>query len=283
MQGKRLSSILCTSTVDTVSKTCKIEPFKYRNKVEIPKLGFVDDIVDMHKCGHQTRLMNEYTTLEIGKRKLQFHEDKCHRLHIGKEKDCTKIFIDRWITNKEVTGNQIHLKDVYDKPIEIDTVKSNIYLGEVLSNDASIDENIKEKINKGRAIVKDIIYILENSCFGHFYFDAFKLLRESLFISVILNQSEVWYNVTEKELKKLEAVDAYLHAKVLESNSKTSHCLMHLELGTIPLRYIMMKKRIMYLHHLLTNKRNSLVQEVLKAQMEKPMKGDFINLCKQKT
>ena len=77
--------------------------------------------------------------LKLGRENYIFHEDKCHRLHIGQEKDCTKIFIDKWRTDKDVTGDQIHLKDVYEKPTEIDTVKSNVYLGEVLSNDASID------------------------------------------------------------------------------------------------------------------------------------------------
>ena len=43
MQGETLSSILCTNSMGKISDDCKIEPFKYRGKVPVPKLGFVDE------------------------------------------------------------------------------------------------------------------------------------------------------------------------------------------------------------------------------------------------
>ena len=55
MQGENISSILCTSTVDKVSKDCPLENFKYQNVIEIPKLGFVDDLLDINKCGVETK------------------------------------------------------------------------------------------------------------------------------------------------------------------------------------------------------------------------------------
>ena len=77
MQGETISSILCTSSVDKVAKDCPLEPLKYKKEIYISKLGFVDDICDMNKCGKETKQMNEYTTNEINKRRLQFCADKC--------------------------------------------------------------------------------------------------------------------------------------------------------------------------------------------------------------
>ena len=77
MQGENFSSTLCTSTLDVISKQCPIEPYKYRNSVNIPKLGFLDDILDITYCGSHTQIMNSYTNKEISKRKLQFSVDKC--------------------------------------------------------------------------------------------------------------------------------------------------------------------------------------------------------------
>ena len=51
MQGENFSSTLCTSTLDLVSKECPLKPYKYRNIVEIPKVGFLDDILDITYCG----------------------------------------------------------------------------------------------------------------------------------------------------------------------------------------------------------------------------------------
>ena len=62
MQGEMVSSILCTTTVDKISKDCPLEHLKYRKKVEIPELGFVDDLCDVNKCGKETREKNADTS-----------------------------------------------------------------------------------------------------------------------------------------------------------------------------------------------------------------------------
>ena len=75
MQGETISSILCTSTMDKVSKDSPIENIKYKKEVDIPQLGFVDDVMDVKKCGIETVMMNNFTRSEINKRRLQFSAD----------------------------------------------------------------------------------------------------------------------------------------------------------------------------------------------------------------
>ena len=101
MQGETISNILCTNSLDTISKESDREPFKYREKVEIPMLGYVDDTVDVHKCGKPTKEVNENTNREFNKRKLQLHSDKCHRMHVGKVKPCENLEIDNWNLRKK--------------------------------------------------------------------------------------------------------------------------------------------------------------------------------------
>ena len=86
MQGETFSSIVCTTSVDKVSKDCKLKQYKYKNEVNIPKLGFVDDIVDINNCGEDTKRMNEYTLEAMNKRKLQLSKDKCVRFHVSSRK-----------------------------------------------------------------------------------------------------------------------------------------------------------------------------------------------------
>ena len=82
MQGENISSILCTNSIDKISKDCNLKRFEYRKKDVIPKIGFVDDILDITKCGIETKIMNKYTTDEVNKRKLQLSYDKCSRMHL---------------------------------------------------------------------------------------------------------------------------------------------------------------------------------------------------------
>ena len=100
MQGETLASVLCTNTMDTISKDCKIDPYKYRDSVDIPKLGFVDDLVDINTCVDKTKAKNDYTNEEINKRKLQCGPDKCSRMHFGRKQSCEELFIENWEVEK---------------------------------------------------------------------------------------------------------------------------------------------------------------------------------------
>ena len=55
-----MASILCTSTMDRISKESSVQPFLYQNEIKVPKLGFVDDLVDIQLCGNKTKKMNLY-------------------------------------------------------------------------------------------------------------------------------------------------------------------------------------------------------------------------------
>ena len=77
MQGETLSSVLCTATTGEMEKDCELEPYKYKNKVDIPKMRFVDDLLDITKCGEDTVKMNHYTNDEVNKCKMQLNKDKC--------------------------------------------------------------------------------------------------------------------------------------------------------------------------------------------------------------
>ena len=86
MQGETPSSIMCTTTIGKIEKDCTLKPYSYKGSVDIPKLSFVDDILDINECGEDTANMNKYTNSELSKRKLQLGFDKCVRLHVTSKK-----------------------------------------------------------------------------------------------------------------------------------------------------------------------------------------------------
>ena len=134
MQDEAVSSIMCTSSMDMISKECKEVKYKYRKELEIPKLGFVDDLADVQLCGENTKKMNTYTNEAINQRKLQCHGDKSHRMHIGRERMCESLFIESWREEKEKVKGKVVLKDVHEGKEAIKTVEEQVYLGEVLDS-----------------------------------------------------------------------------------------------------------------------------------------------------
>ena len=103
-------------------------------------------------------------------------------------------------------------------------------------------------------------------------------LREAMFLNGILFNSEVWHGVTNAQITSLEAIDNSLLRGILGAHKSTPKAFLHLETGTMPLRWLIAQRRINYLKHILTRNEKELIKKVFKAQKKNPTKGDFVTL-----
>ena len=151
MQGENLSGILCTSSMDRMSHEANTVKLQYRNKVEIPKMGFVDDILDMNNCGRDTTNMHGETIDQLNKQKLQVNKDKSVRIHVNGRKSpskCEKLFVDTWDLEKLKTKTGFVSKDKYTGKTEVKTVDKYEYLGNIIESTGSNNETIAERVKK---------------------------------------------------------------------------------------------------------------------------------------
>ena len=81
----------------------------------------VDDLMGVAKCGFQSISLNTFLTTQIEMKKLRFHvpdktgKSKCHKIHVGRSNQfCPKL--------------KVH-------ETEMETVKDDTYLGDVISED----------------------------------------------------------------------------------------------------------------------------------------------------
>ena len=87
---------------------------------------------------------------------------------------------------------------------------------------------------------------------------------------------QLWvYIITEVQLGQLEQVDKALWCNLLEIARTVPYDLVCLEFGLEPLRYIIMKRRLIYLQHILKQKESSLIRKFLKTQMINLKKKDW--------
>ena len=80
---------------------------------------------------------------------------------------------------------------------------------------------------------------------------------------------------TNEQIEQLEKIDNILHKNILEAPTPTPTALVHLELGTVPFRYILNTRRLMFLHYVLQEDRHSMLYKFLMAQVEEPKPGDW--------
>ena len=120
------------------------------------------------------------------------------------------------------------------------------YLGDILTTDGRIDQNIIDGYNKGMGKTNEIISILQEVSFGPHYFQMAILFRESILLSSMLGSSEVLYGITKTHIEKLEQADRIFFRRLFEVSNCTTIESFYLETSTIPIRFLLMKKRIFY-------------------------------------
>ena len=282
MQGEIFGPLCCSVQVDTFGKECIQEEkylYNYKNEVGVPPLAMVDDLLCISTCGLKSVEINAFINAKTNSKKLQFGEDKCHKMHVGqKNKCCPDLYVDKWELKKadEIFTNVEELVDEESGMSKLSPSESEKYLGDIISCDGRNWKNILSRRSKGVGIVDQIFKILEGTIFGPYIFEVGLILRQSMFLNSVLVNSESWYGVKDSEMEQLEQVDEMLIRKLLEIGQGCPKEMLFLETGSWPLRFIVMSRRLMFLHYILNEDKESLVYKFLQAQIQNPVKNDWI-------
>ena len=283
MQGDIFGPLCCSVQVDTFGKEClesKKHLYYYKEVVGVPPLAMVDDLLCISKCGMESVQMNGFINAKSNLKKLQFGVSKCHKMHVGKKSIvCPDLYVDKWELKKTDTfdNEEENFVDEEKGDEKLDTTENEKYLGDIISSDGRNKKNVMARRSKGVGIVKQVMEILDGTCYGPFIFEVGQILRNSLLVNGILTNSESWYGIKDEEIDHLEQVDEMLLRKFLEVGAGCPKEMLYLETGSWPLRYVIMSRRLMFLHYLLNEDESSLVFMFLQAQIKNPVKNDWIH------
>ena len=277
-QGEVMSSIKCTTSVDSIAQQAEENIsehlYKYRDTLVIPPLHCVDDQLLISPCGLDSVVTTAYINCQTNLKKLQ-----CRLLHVGK-KDllCPDLMVDSWdLVPRDGTATSI--LDMADTPGPqhcLESVDHDNYLGCIQQANGSNDKNVQERKNRGLEKATNITLMLDELCLGDYYFQSGNILRNSILLSSLLFSSEAWYNVTKRQIQDLEMADETLLRKIFAAHSKTPIELLYTESGNVPVRFILMGRRLNFLWYLLHEERESLLSRFFHAQLSSPGKGDWV-------
>ena len=249
MQGTNPAPLKCSVQIDTLGKECLAEgEGLYLNKdcTNIPALTFVDDALAFSTCGAESVKLNAIIESKFETKRLELGYDKCFQIHVGnKTKKCCPV--------------------LKVKNSDMKTASSETYLGDVLTSDSKITANIQSRCDKGQGIINQSVSMLQEVSFGYYYFEIALMFRNSMF----LNGSEALYGIKNEHIEMLEKCDRAFMRRVFDCPISTPIESYYLETSTVPIRFILMGRRLMYLWTLLHKTENELVRKVFNTPFKK--------------
>lgn len=104
------------------------------------------------------------------------------------------IFVDGWNVFEEenIEKGEITTKDVFVGEIKVKETEEEKYLGSWIIGKGNNLRTIKDRARKSIGIITKIMNILDETCFGTFYFEVGIILRNAC---SVLFGSEVWGNI----------------------------------------------------------------------------------------
>ena len=268
MQGSVWGSLKCTASMDTLNKTLlkqKDITYKYRSdpSIEIGVLGMVDDNLCISKCGITSVQKNAIINSFIETQRLTLSREKSVVLHVSNKVKC----------QTQCPILKVHAYDM-------NVVKSQKYLGDIISSSGTLRDTIEDRRNKGWGKLSEISGILSEMP-NMRKVEVGLNLRMTKLVNGTIYSSEAWGKVTEAELTRLEQVDFALLRSLVSGHSKTSRAFTLLEFGVFSIRHLIMIRRLLYHHHLVTRTNNELIKKVYLKQKQCSLKGDWFRTLQE--
>ena len=128
---------------------------------------------------------------------------------------------------------------------------------------------------KGVGKVNEIMGILQEVSFGPHYFKMALLFRNSILVNSMLCSAEALYGITKAHIEKLEQADRMFFRRLFQVPKCTAIEAFYLETAALPIRYILIGRRIMYLWDILHKNESELVRKVYNSQKTFPVRNDW--------
>ena len=218
----------------------------------------IDDIAGVANCQEKSVILNSIINAKIEAKKLQFNFKKCVNMHVGPNKqNCSKL-------------------KVHDKQM-MQTEKQK-YLGDLVSCLGSNEENVKERCKIGYTAISQIKSLIKEVSMGKFTVQIGLILRDSIFVSKVLLNTDVWHCVKKTEIENLEVIDRMLLRHVLDAHSKTGLEWIYSDTGKLNLKSLVQIRRLMYLWHVLSRDESELIKRIYETQKITSNAGDWFKL-----
>ena len=148
--------------------------------------------------------------------------------------------------------------------------KQGKYLGDWLSEDgltASAAVTIDKRIGLAKLSVFEVRAVLED-CRSAMTGGLLTGITvwESAILPKLLYNAECWFNISQASIKKLENVQLCFYRMLFSVGSGCPIPILYWDSGGLPMKLRILKKKLIFLHHVKTLPEESLAKEVVEVQ-----------------
>ena len=114
--------------------------------------------------------------------------------------------------------------------------------------------------------------------FGRFEIPTGLLMRDTIFGSKILLNSEVWHSLLKSQIEQLEVIDRNLIRQIFGAHSKTGIEWLYIETGKFNHKSLIQIRRLMFWWHILSRDECELIRREYETQKISNNSGVWIRL-----
>ena len=220
---------------------CKVSTAEYGEDTPGFQLGlvnikppiFVDDILSMAGNAQNLHTSHEKAIYFQYRKRLQFGQSKCVVMVVnGKRGDVAPVL--------EIEGQVM---------AQVDKAK---YVGDIINEKGTNSDLVDDRIRKGTGKMIDILAMCEESGLGRYRVQSILLLYHTVFVQTLISNCQGWSHITKGNLESFQKLQQKFLKLALWLPLSTSNTFIFLELGILPLTHEIQKRRLIYLHHVVT-------------------------------
>ena len=256
-QGSVLSSNLCSSSTAQICDQNMMGGI-YTGTFVINDVLYVDDTTDLNDDINETVESNQEVVNFSKSKRLSLNHPKCGLITINKKKHHSSP------TLKIGEGT-------------IPQIKSTKLLGDIINEKGNNRDMIDDKIKKAQAALINCLSLCNEVTLGLFFVKSALILYRSVFLATLLFNSQSWRNLTKTELKKLEVIQLRFLKRVMKAPLSTPNSFVFLEVGELPVAYIIHSRQLGFLHHIHHLDEADPVKQMYDAQLLLPFEKNWAN------
>lgn len=150
-------------------------------------------------------------------------------------------------------------------------------MGDQFNSTSTNADLVEERAQKGKACIASATALCNEVTMGIYEIETLLMLYNSLFIPVVLYNSQAWCTLTQADITKLKTAQLKYIKRVFHSPSSTPNVITFLETGILPIEYEINKRQLNFLHHIVTQENDDPVKLIYQEQLKIPEEENWAN------